>query len=114
LESRALFVRGAIRWSLSALIVAFPVFLFLARLTSRELRRDPAKRGSIVRRWLTYLTLFVSAGFLIGDVMVLVYNVLGGGLAIRFVLKIVVVGVVAGGAFGYYLADLRAVERAQS
>jgi hypothetical protein len=106
--------RAAIRWSISAIVVAFPVFLFLSRLTSREMRSDPARRGSLVRRWLTYLTLFVSAGFLIGDVIALVYNALGGELTVRFGLKVAVIGVIAGSAFGYYLSDLRSEERESS
>src|SRR5947209_2658778 len=70
----------AVRWSVSSLIVAFPVFLYVYLLISRAVRRDPAKRGSKVRRWLTYVTLFVAAGVLIGDFIALVYNILGGEL----------------------------------
>jgi hypothetical protein len=70
-------------------------------------KRDPVKRASKVRRWLTYLTLFASACALIGDVTTLVYNALGGELTIRLVLKVVTVGLIAGTAFVYYLRDLR-------
>jgi Domain of unknown function (DUF5671) len=87
--------------------VAFPVFLYLSWTTEREVTRDPVKRASNVRRWLTYLTLFASACALIGDVTTLVYNALGGELTIRFVLKVVTVGLIAGTAFVYYLRDLR-------
>ena len=68
---------------------------------------DPTKRASKVRRWLTYWTLLVAAGALLGDVTTLVYNLLGGELTVRFVLKIVTVGLIAGTAFTYYLRDLR-------
>jgi len=97
----------AIRWPVSALIVATPVFLWVSAVIGREVRRDPAKRGSKVRRWLTYLTLFVAASVLAGDVMALVYNLLGGELTTRFVLKVVVVGFIAGAAFSYYRTELR-------
>ena len=107
------YVREAIRWSVSYLIVAFPVFLFMSRLTRREVAQDPVKRSSPVRRWLTYLTLFVSACVLIGDVVALVYNLLGGELAVRFVLKVLTVGLIAGAAFWYYLSDLRVEETAR-
>jgi len=83
------------------------VFLYLSWLTERDVRRDPVKRASKVRRWLTYLTLFASACALIGDVTTLVYNALGGELTIRFLLKIVTVALIAGTAFIYYLRDLR-------
>jgi len=100
-----------LRWSVSSLVVAFPVFLFLSRLTAREVDAAPARRQSPVRRWLTYLTLFVAAAVLIGDVTTLLYNLLGGDLTARFVLKVLVVGLIAGAIFWYYLSDLRADER---
>ena len=103
-------VRQAIRWSISSLVVAFPVFLYVAWLTGRETRRDPSKRASKVRRWLTYLTLFVAAGVLVGDVTSLVYSLLGGELTARFVLKVSTIAVIAGAVFGYYLRDLRLEE----
>lgn len=48
---------------------------------------------------------------LVGDMITLVYNLLGGELTARFVLKIVVAGVIAGAIFGYYLTDLRHEEK---
>ena len=104
-------VRVVIRWSISFLVVAFPVFLSVARLTGRETRLDPSKRASKVRRWLTYLTLFVAAGVLIGDVTSLVYSLLSGELTVRFILKVLTIGAIAGTIFGYYLWYLRLEER---
>lgn len=101
----------SIRWSTASIIIAFPVFLFVARYLSRELARNPVKRLSAVRRWLTYLTLFVAASVLIGDMITLVYNLLGGELTVRFVLKVLVAAVIAGTIFGYYLLDLRREEK---
>jgi hypothetical protein len=100
-------VRDGMRWAVSTLIVAFPVFLYTSWLTGRAIRRDPFKRASKIRRWLTYLTLFIAATVLIGDVATLIYNLLGGELTVRFVLKVVTVAVIAGTAFVYYLRDLR-------
>lgn len=102
---------ASMRWSVATLLIAFPVFAFVARLVARDLARNPAKRLSAVRRWLTYLTLFLAAGVLIGDMVVLVNNLLGGGTTVRFLLKVLVVAVIAGAVFGYYLHDLRGEER---
>ena len=99
------------RWSTASVIIAFPVFLFVARHLSRELARNPVKRLSAVRRWLTYLTLFLAAVVLVGDMITLVYNVLGGELTVRFVLKVLVAALIAGSIFGWYLVDLRREER---
>jgi len=59
--------RDAIRFSVASLVIAFPIFLFMSVLVSRSIRRDPSKRASKVRKWLTYMTLFVAAGVIIGD-----------------------------------------------
>ena len=103
--------REAIRWSISSLIVAFPVFLYASSLISRAVRSDPSKRGSKVRRWLTYLTLFVAASVLVGDFTSLIYSLLGGEMTARFVLKVLTIGVIAGTIFGYYLWGLRLEEK---
>jgi len=100
----------SVRWSVSALIVAFPVFLFTARHISQQLAKDPSGRLSPARRWCTYLTLFIAVGFLIGDGMSLVYNLLGGELTTRFLLKSLVVAALATSMLAYYLRDLRPQE----
>lgn len=97
----------SLRWHLAYLIVSFPVFLFLTWRQGRELQRDPTKRASRVRKWLTYLTLFVAAGFIVGDLVALVFHFLEGELTLRFLSKVLVVALLAGTTFGYYLWDLR-------
>ena len=106
-------LRESVRWSVSSLIVAFPVFLYVSSWTSRAMRRDSTKRTSKVRRWLTYLTLFVAACILLGTAIALVNSVLGGELTTRFLLKVLTITVIAGTIFGYYLWDLRREEKEQ-
>lgn len=102
--------RQAIRWAISLLVVTFPVFAFVSQRNERALQANPTLRLSAVRRWLTYLTLFVAAGFLIGDVTSVVYNLLGGELTVRFMLKVLTVGAIAGSVFAYLVSDLRKEE----
>ncbi|UHQ21683.1 DUF5671 domain-containing protein [Lysobacter sp. 5GHs7-4] len=109
-DASAAILGPSMRWSVAALTIAFPVFAFVSAYLAREVALHPIKRLSPVRRWLTYLTLFVAASVLIGDMTVLVYNLLGGELSVRFVLKVLVVATIAGTAFGYYLRDLRREE----
>lgn len=104
--------REATRWSVSFLIIAFPVFLYTARTLARTAARDPGNRGSKVRKWLTYLTLFLAAGTLVGDCTALVFNLLSGELTLRFILKVLITGALAGGIFTHYLRDLRREEQA--
>ena len=60
---------------------------------------------------LTYVMLFIGALTLIGDVISLIYNFLGGELTTRFVLKVITVGVIAGAVVAYYFADLRGEDK---
>ena len=106
-DLNARFALSAVRWSVSTLIVAFPVFLYAARKINHEIQADPTKRSSRARHDLTYITLFVAAAVLIADVTTLVYNVLGGELATRFFLKVLVVAIIAGTGFWYYMRQLR-------
>lgn len=99
-----------IRWAISSLLIAFPIFLFVSTYIAKQVLRNPIKRLSPIRRWLTYLTLFIAAGTLIGDLTTLVYNILGGDLTTRFFLKVITVAIIAGTIFGYYLWDLRREE----
>jgi hypothetical protein len=104
--------RDSMRWSMASLVIAYPIFLLISRHIHSATSRDPVKRLSPVRRWLTYLTLFLAASILIGGLTTLVYNALGGELTIRFALKVATVGAMAGTVFGYYLRDVRQEDRA--
>ncbi len=96
-----------IRQAAASLLIAYPVFLFVTVRLRRAILVDPEQRASKVRKWLTYLTLFIAAGIIIGDLITLVFNLLQGELTLRFLLKVLSVGVIAGTIFGYYLWDLR-------
>ena len=102
---------AAVLWATAAILISFPVFAYVSHYVARDVALHPIKRLSPVRRWLTYLTLFVAATILIGDMTTLLYNLLGGELTTRFVLKVLAVAAIAGSVFGYYLWDLRREER---
>jgi len=96
-----------IRWDMAWIIVAFPLFMLTFRSVNRAITADPTKRASRPRKWLTYLTLFFAGACLIGDAATLVYNLLGGELTIRFVLKVATIAVMAGGVFTFFLSEMR-------
>lgn len=104
------FIEETIRNATASLIIAFPVFLWMNYLIARTVAKNPDTRLSRPKIMITYLTLFVASAFLIGSLIALVNNVLGGELTLRFALKILTVLVIAGGIFWYYLADLRSAE----
>ena len=95
------------RFAVSSLIVVFPVFIIVSWFLNMSYLRDPEKREFKLRKWLVYFTLFVAALIMIGDLVALVYNFLGGGIALQFVLKALSLLFTAGAIFWYYLSDIR-------
>jgi hypothetical protein len=104
--------KDAIRFATASLIVAFPVFLFTAHRIGKDIDEDPTRRSSGVRKWLTYITLFIAACIIVGDLISLLDNFLSGELTIRFALKVATVGLIAGGVLAYYLRAMRVDDEA--
>jgi hypothetical protein len=95
----------SIRMAVASLVVTFPVYA--SRFIARDLTAHPEKSELSVRRWLLYMTLFLAALLIIGDLVALVYSFMGGDLTARFFLKVGAILVVAGAVFGYYRYELR-------
>lgn len=96
-----------IRQSMAALIVVWPVYMLMSWLINTDMKADPEKREIGIRKWLLYLTLFVTAITIIVDLVTLVNYFLNGEITTRFLLKVGVVLVTAAAVFWYYLWDLR-------
>lgn len=97
----------SIRWSMAAVIVTFPLFLWISRVLLVEIKKHPEKAWSVVRRWLTYLTLFLAAIAIAGDVITLLFRLLEGELSYRFVFKVLILLILTGLTFVYYFISLR-------
>ena len=94
-----------IRQAIASLIVGGPLFAWLALHIRKQRRSNPAMQRSAVRKWLTYATLIIAAFTLIGDAIALVYGFLAGELSARMILKLLVIAVLAGGTFFYFIRD---------
>ncbi len=104
--SYGLFSRDAqIRSAIAGLVVGTPLFAWLAFHIRKQRRTNPAMQRSRVRKWLTYATLIIASCTLIGDAIALVYNFLAGELSARLILKLLVIAVLAGGVFFYFIRD---------
>ena len=97
---------ASMRIGIATLIVLFPAFLLLMRLIRRDIIRDMMKKELWIRRWALFLTVFIAGLTVIGDLITLVNYFLGGEITTRFLLKVAVVLLIAGGAFLHFLADI--------
>ena len=100
-------IADAVRVSSSILLIAVPAYLLTSWLLAKDIAAEPQKHELKLRKWLVYFTLFVSAVTIIVDLITMVYNFLSGEITTRFFLKILVVLIVAGAVFGYYMWDLK-------
>lgn len=97
----------SIRWMLSLFIIIFGVFIWTSIFLEKDLASNPGKNDLKIRRWLLYLTIFLAAFLLIGDLVALIYNFLNGDLTMPFILKVISVFIIGGVVFWYYLYNLR-------
>lgn len=93
--------------SVAALIVSLPIFLGLTISHVKNYAKDPALRTSNVRRWLTYLTMFVAFMAAVSAVTTIIYSALAGEIALRLILKVATVLVIAGMVFFFYRWELK-------
>ncbi len=98
----------SISFQVATLIVAFPLFLFLSWLLQKSYITDPALREAQLRKWLSYITLFVAGAVVAGDLIAVIYMFLDGQeLTTGFLLKVLTLLLIAGGVFMYYLREIR-------
>lgn len=98
---------SSIRAQLATLIVSYPLFLVAWSYLLREIRRTPEKAKSGVRRWLSFLSLFVGAVTIMTDLICVVYFLVEGDLTVRFLFKVLALFVITGSIFLYLSLVLR-------
>lgn len=97
----------SIRWSISILIVIFPVYCWTLWFMNKGYKEVPERMAMRSRKWLVYLTIFVAALLMIGDFVALVYQLLRGEFTSSFLLKVLTIILVAGAVFVYYLREIK-------
>ena len=102
-----------VRVALATLLVSFPLFLLVWSYLLREVCRSPDKATSGVRRWLGFLSLFVAAVTISGDVITVVVYLIDGDLTLRFVLKVATLLLIAGSLSTYLALTLRSEAEAR-
>jgi hypothetical protein len=112
-DTGAAWASWSVRWSVSVLVVVFPLFLILDARERRAVRGDPARRRSAVRKWFGYTTLFLASLALLGDLVAVVYALLNGDLTARFLAKAALVALTAGLVFLYFRGEMAEADDAR-
>lgn len=99
---------SGLAWSMSVFIIVYPVFVYLLFKVNKYFTQFPEKAGLTIRKFFTYLTIFLTSLTGIIDLIVLLNAFLQGEqLTLRFILKVLVVIIVAFAVFWASLKDLK-------
>lgn len=97
---------SGVGYDMASVIVLFPVYVVLMWLISSDIVRDPSRKEVWVRRWALILTLFVAGVTVAGDLISLLTAFLSGDeLTGAFLLKSLILLLVAAGVFMHFIAD---------
>ncbi|MCU0660663.1 MAG: DUF5671 domain-containing protein [Candidatus Pacebacteria bacterium] len=96
-----------LRVAIATLVILFPLYLIFMYVLNTDLAKHAEKRDSSVRKWLTYITLFLTGSAIVVDLVVLINRFLGGEVTERFIWKVLAVLVVASSVFVYYFLDIK-------
>lgn len=100
--------QSGISYEMASVIVLLPISMFLMKLIHKDIVRDPSRKEIWVRRWLLILTLFLAGIVIAADLITLLTTFLNGeALTTAFLLKVLVIFLIAAGVFMHFIADLR-------
>ncbi len=101
------FSQEAIKMEIASLIVAAPVFYLMCHLIRKALRKGSMAADNKVRLWITYIILFLVVAISAGDLIRTVFALLNGDYTVRFLLKALVILIIAAYIFCYYWPEAR-------
>lgn len=100
-------VSDSLKFAISALLIATPIFFVTQSLINRGLRKGELDKESGVRRWLTYFILLVSSVTMLGVFIGVINNFLAGEFTINFILKAISMLLISATVFSFYLYDIK-------
>jgi len=100
--------QSGISYQMASIIVLLPIYMLLMWIIRKEISRDSSRKDIWVRRWALILTLFAAGVAIAGDLITLLTTFLNGEeLTTAFLLKVLVIFLIATGVFMHFIADLR-------
>jgi hypothetical protein len=96
----------SIRMALATLIIFFPVFIIISYFWKKYAKGVIGSIDAIIKRWVIYVILFLSAVVTMIDLVALIRYFISGEITTRFILKVVVVLITAVIVGKYYIFEL--------
>lgn len=101
---------GAMKFAISAIIVAAPIYYFTSRQIYKNLFAGTLDKDAGVRKWLTYFIMLISVVVMIGFLIATINSFLDGDLTTKFILKTLTALIISGTVFSFYFYDIRREE----
>lgn len=93
---------------MASIIVLLPLYMFLMWLIRKDAVKDSTRNDIWVRRWAIILTLFVAGAAMAIDLIMLLTTFLNGeALTAAFLLKVLVIFLIAAAVFMHFIADMK-------
>lgn len=96
----------SMRWSIAVLVVILPLFLWLQARTDRAAVANPGQLRSPTRKNFGAVTVFLAALVLLADAIAVVYAFLNGDMTLQFLIKALIVALVAGLVIAWFRSFL--------
>jgi hypothetical protein len=96
-----------VRAFVAAIIVSYPVFLFISILLKKQLKTQPSIRSLRSRKVLIYLTLIMTFLILLGDIVIGIYDFLAGSITSITIRHLLVTILISGPIFIYFITEVK-------
>lgn len=106
-QNNSAFFPEVLKFAISSLVVATPTYYFANKFIYASLFKGELDKESGVRKWLTYLIIFVAFLVMIGSLIALLVNYLNGAITNQIILKCLTTLVISGIVFSFYFYDIR-------
>lgn len=101
---------ATIHYAIASLLIGFPIYCWVMGFWFKKFREDEGKIESRLTRWITYLVLLIASITILGDLIVVIFNMLQGELTIRFFLKALSILIISGVIFSFYFLERKVVQ----
>ena len=102
--------QAILRFGISSIIVTSPIFYFLTRRINKDLEKKVLDKDSGIRKWLTYVIIFISSCIAIGFFISILHSFLSGEITTQFIFKALTAIILSAIAFSYYFYDIKRVK----
>ncbi|MFA6458663.1 MAG: DUF5671 domain-containing protein [Patescibacteria group bacterium] len=101
------YLQSILRFAISALIISAPIYYLATRKINSDLAKGQLDPESGIRKWLTYIAIFIAVAVAVGDLITTLNSFLSGEITLKFSLKAATIFAIVGGFGAYYFFDLK-------